>query len=129
MQIEIRGIPGDTALQAHVLRQLTQAIDPLRVKPVAAEVGFADENGPKGGVATRCALTLHVPRRRALHVDHLGETPRLAFDGGFARLERRLERDRTRERERRRRPKKYYAARRLLAAEGGGPETLEAEAG
>jgi hypothetical protein len=49
-------------------------------------------------------------------VEHVAETPRLAFDGGFAVLERQLARFRERERERRRRPKKYYVAKRLLTA-------------
>src|SRR5262245_37188137 len=108
MEIEIRGIPGDAPLQAHVTRQLAATVENLRPRPMAAEVGFGDENGPKGGIAIRCALTLRLPRRPALHVDHLAETSRLAFDGGLDRLSRQLGRDRGRERERRRRPKKYY---------------------
>jgi hypothetical protein len=129
MEIEIRGIAGDAALQAHVTRQLTATVDGLRPPPVAAEVGFTDENGPKGGVAIRCALTLRLPRRPALHVDHLAETHRLAFDGGLDRLSRQLARDRGRERERRRRPKKYYTAKRLLTGEGEAPGAPEARTG
>ncbi len=127
MQIEIRGIPGDPTLRGYVTRRLTRAFEPLRVRPLGAEVSVTDENGPKGGVAVRCALTVRLPRRSPLHVEHLAETPRLAFDGGLARLERRLERQRGRERERARRPKKYYTAKRLL--EGEGPETPETRAG
>ncbi|HEV8675682.1 MAG TPA: HPF/RaiA family ribosome-associated protein [Methylomirabilota bacterium] len=120
MVLEIRGFPRDQALRAHVAAQLAAITRPLRVKPVAAEVGFVDENGPKGGIAIRCSVTVRLPRRPALHVEHLAETPRLAFDQTMARLERRLLEDRGRERERRRRPKKYYTAKRLLepSAEG-----------
>jgi ribosome-associated translation inhibitor RaiA len=127
MEIEIHGIPGDTALQAHVRSQLTRAIERLPAPPTTVEVGFIDENGPKGGVDIRCALTLHVPRRRTLHVDHLAETPRLAFDGGLERLERQLKRERERARVQRRRPKKYYTAKRLLET-GGEPEPPQVEA-
>jgi ribosome-associated translation inhibitor RaiA len=122
MEIEIRGIPGDPALQAHVRVQLTRTLERLSTKPTAADIGFTDENGPKGGVDIRCALTLHVPRRRTLHVDHVAETARLAFDGGFERLERQLGRERARARVQRRRPKKYYMAKRLRE---GGPGQLE----
>jgi hypothetical protein len=44
-------------------------------------------------------------------VEHTAGTARLAFEGGFGALERRL--DRYREREGGRRPKKYFAAKRL----------------
>lgn len=128
MEIDIRGIPGDPALQGHVTRELTATVEPLRPRAVAAEVGFTDENGPKGGVAIRCALTLKLPRRPPLHVDHLAETARLAFDGGLDRLARRLARERGRERERRRRPKKYYVAKRLLGSEGEPPRAPETRA-
>jgi hypothetical protein len=46
-------------------------------------------------------------------VEHLAETPRLAFDAGFSALERLLERYRERQRDSGRRPKKYFAAKRL----------------
>ena len=113
MTIDIRGM-DDRALCARVSRRVTAALGRLRVSPVAAQVVFFDDDGPKGGVATRCALTVRLPYRRALRVEHVAETPRLAFDGGFAVLERQLAR--FRERERRRRPKKYYVAKRLLTA-------------
>jgi ribosome-associated translation inhibitor RaiA len=114
MNLEIRGIPGDEALRTHVATQLGAATEPPRPKPVAIEVGFVDENGPKGGVACRCSLTVRLPRRPPLHVEQLAETPRLAFDQAVTRLERRLLEDRGRERDRRRRPKKYHTAKRLL---------------
>src|SRR5262245_46739886 len=47
MEIEIHGIPGDPALQAHVRSQLTRAIERLPAPPTTVEVGFTDENGPK----------------------------------------------------------------------------------
>jgi hypothetical protein len=56
---------------------------------------------------------VHLPYRPALRVEHTAETARLAFDGGFGALERRLERYREREREGGRHPKKYFVAKRL----------------
>lgn len=116
MAINIRGIPTDPALSARVARRVSAALAPLRVKPVAARVTFFDENGPKGGIAIRCALMVRLPYRPAVRVEHTAETARLAFDGGFAMLERQLARYRIRARDLRRRPKKYFIAKRLLTA-------------
>ena len=91
----------------------------LRPAPVSARVAFTDENGPKGGVDTRCTLTVEVPRRPAFHVQQLAETHRLAFDAAFAGLEQLSVRDRETTRALRRRPKKYYVAKRLLESDGG----------
>ena len=113
--IDIRGIASSSALRGRVAKQLTAALSPLQVKPVAAQVTFFDENGPKGGVAIRCAITVRLPYRPVLRVEHIDTTPRRAFDGSFATLERQLQKYRERMAERGRRPKKYYAAKRLLA--------------
>ena len=124
MAIEIRGIPKERALSGRISKQMTGVLSELRVKPVTAQVTFFDENGPKGGVAIRCALTVRLPYRPTVRVEHVGETPRLAFDGGFEALKRQLVRYQERQRERLRRPKKYYAAKRLLMA---GSEPTEKE--
>ncbi len=120
MTINIRGIPNDLALRSRVASEMSAAL--LRVKPVAAQVAFFDENGPKGGVSIRCALTVRLPRWPTLRVEQVGETARLAFDGGLAMLKRQIERHSERARDQRRRPKKYYAAKRLLTG-GEPPET------
>lgn len=125
MTIAIRGVRGNDRLRAHVTRRLRAALAKLRARPVAAQVLFRDENGPKGGVDIRCALTVRLPYRPFVRVEHMGTTHRFAFDGAFAVLERQLERYVERDRESRRYPKKYFAARRLFggeprAAKGGG---------
>jgi len=121
--VEISGLRGGSALRARISRQVGAALEPLHVKPVAAQVTFFDDNGPKGGPAIRCALTVRLPYRPTLRVEHMAETPRLAFDGGFATLERLLERYRERSRDSRRRPKKYFVAKRL--SEGAGEAGLK----
>ena len=132
MTIEIRGISIDRALHAHVTKELTAALKRLVVKPVAAQATFFDENGPKGGPAVRCALTVRVPYRPHVRVEDTAEMDRLAFDGSFARLERELERYRERDRESKRHPKKYYTAKRLMTARpertGSEPERLSVKA-
>jgi len=119
MTIEIRGIERDTALRARVSRLMAAALEPLRVKPVAARVSFFDDNGPKGGLAARCALNVRVPYRPSVRVEQTAVTPRVAFDGAIHTLERQLERYRERDRDGRRHPKKYFVAKRLLEAEPG----------
>ena len=127
MTIEIRGIGIDRALSARVSRQMDAALEPIQVKPVGAQVSFFDDNGPKGGLGIRCALTVRLPYRPTIRVEEIAETPRLAFHGALKTLERQLERYRERERDSRRRPKKYFVAKRLTegAPAGEGPRRRE----
>ena len=112
--IAIRGIPQHTALHERVAARVTAALADLHVAPVSARVTFFDDNGPKGGRAMRCAVSVRVPYRPLIRVDHVALTSRVAFDGAFAALERQLERYRQRDRDIKRRPKKYFVAKRLL---------------
>ena len=121
MAIEIRGVPVGRGLRARILTQLTAALAQLGREPAAARATFFDENGPKGGLALRCALTVRVPHRPIVRVEETAADPRTAFDGAFAKLGRDLERHRDREREAKRHPKKYYVAQRMIG--GGGSNT------
>lgn len=112
--IDIVGLRRDRALRTGLLRDLRKALRPLTVAPVTAQVRFVDDNGPKGGLGTRCTMTVSLPYEPDVRVEHVAATARVAFDGALARLLRRLERYRERQREQRRRPKKYYVAKRLL---------------
>lgn len=129
MAIEIRGVPVDRALRARIVARLTRALAKSGQELVAARATFFDENGPKGGVALRCALTVRIPRRPHIRVEDIAEAPRTAFDGAFAKLERDLERNRDREREAKRHPKKYYVARRMIAGDGTGTSVKPARRG
>jgi ribosome-associated translation inhibitor RaiA len=119
--IEISGL-RDSALRTRISDLLSAALAPVQVKPLAAQVAFFDDNGPKGGRAVRCALTVRVPYRPTVRVEQVAETPRLAFDASFKSLERQLERYRERDRDSRRHPKKYFAAKRLLESEPASEE-------
>jgi ribosome-associated translation inhibitor RaiA len=120
MGVEIRGVPIDRGLRTRVGRRVSAALGRVGVHPAEGQVTFSDENGPKGGLAVRCALTVRLPYRPSLRVEWTAETPRLAFDGAFPALERRIARYRVRTRDLSRRPKKYFAAKRVLAAAGVG---------
>jgi ribosome-associated translation inhibitor RaiA len=114
MRVDIQGIERDQTLRARVGKLVAEALETLKVAPIRARVTFFDDDGPKGGLALRCAVDLRVPYRPAIHIEHVAATPRFAFDGVMAALERQLERYRERARENRRHPKKYFVAKRLL---------------
>jgi ribosome-associated translation inhibitor RaiA len=114
MDIEIGGLGHDRGLAARVRRRLAAALRGLTVKPVTAVATFVDDNGPKGGPAIRCALTLRLPYRPSLRVEATALVPGAAFDGAIDTLERQIDRYRDRQRDSRRRPKKYYAAKRRV---------------
>jgi ribosome-associated translation inhibitor RaiA len=114
---QISGIDKDSALRARVAKLMAEALVKLTERPLRSEAVFVDDNGPKGGRAMRCALTVHVPHRPNVRVEHSAETPRLAFDAAFATLERQLEEYRERDRENKRHPKKYFAAARAVTLE------------
>jgi hypothetical protein len=106
--------PGVSPREAAALRADERALRALAaVAPGAgnARLVFRDDNGPKGGPAIRCTVTVTLPRRGQLHVAATGVSARLALDRALARLRRRLGRTAAAARDARRRPKKYYAAR------------------
>ena len=105
------GAPFVTRVRAKV----ADALRRIRPVPTAAKIVFADENGPKGGIDTRCTIVTEMPRRRASAVTELADSLELAFDAAFTALETSIARDRERWRELVRRPKKYYLAKRLLS--------------
>jgi ribosome-associated translation inhibitor RaiA len=110
--IKISGLERDPQ-RGRVTRLMTEALEKLAVAPVKGQVSFFDDNGPKGGRAMRCALTVRLPFRPSIRVERSAVTPRLAFDAAFAVLERQLERYRERDRDNKRHPKKYFAAGRI----------------
>jgi ribosome-associated translation inhibitor RaiA len=117
----ISGIERDEALRTRVEKLMKDTLARVTVRPVRSQAAFFDDNGPKGGRAMRCALTVRLPYRPSIRVERSAVTPRLAFDGAFAVLERQLERYYERDRENKRHPKKYFAARRAVAGEAPRP--------
>jgi hypothetical protein len=116
LKIEFRTSSASDASRARVAAGLKTVLASLVVEPTFARATFTDENGPKGGRATRCALEAKQPRRSAVYVEAVATTERLAFDSALAKLERAVARRRAIARDAKRRPKKYFAARRVLAA-------------
>ena len=119
--VRISGIEREAALRARVEKLMTAAVERITVRPVRSQAVFFDDNGPKGGRAMRCALTVRLPYRPSIRVERSAVTPRLAFDAAIAVLERQLERYYERERDNKRHPKKYFAASRAVAGETARP--------
>jgi len=118
--IEVMTPKGAPPLGAGVRARLAGMLTARGIHAARLSVAFVDENGPKGGPAVRCRVSVALPRRPTLRVEHTATTPRLAFDGVLETLERRLERMRERMRDGARRPKKYFAAGRLLTETASG---------
>jgi ribosome-associated translation inhibitor RaiA len=118
---QISGTERDQALRGRVAKLMKAAVARITVRPVRSQAAFFDDNGPKGGRAMRCALTVRLPFRPSIRVERSALTPRLAFDAAFAVLERQLERYYERDRENKRHPKKYFAASRALTGERSRP--------
>jgi hypothetical protein len=112
-QLEIHGLPPRTTAGLRADPRLAGALAALGRRAARARVAFTDENGPKGGPAIRCAVTVNVPPRGYVHVEAQAMSARLALGGALTKLERGLARATAIERAARRRPKKYYAARAL----------------
>jgi len=111
IRVEVLGLPAHLAAGARLVPRLRTALGALAGRATRVRLRLVDDNGPKGGVATRCALSVKLPGRAVIHVEAVATTPALAFDAALARLERGLARARLASREGRRHPKKYYAAR------------------
>ena len=61
--VRISGVERDAALRARVGKLMTGAAERITVRPVRTQAVFFDDNGPKGGRAMRCALTVRLPDR------------------------------------------------------------------
>lgn len=114
IRIEVLGVPKGGGLAGRISTRLARSLVRLPFRATGARVRFCDDSGPKGGAAIRCALSVRIPRRPAVHVEHVAASPRPSFDGALAKLERRLARSVQARRENRRHPKKYFAAVRAL---------------
>ena len=112
--VRITGIEPEGPFRARIEKLMGGAIERVIAQPVRGVVSFFDDNGPKGGPAMRCALTVSIPHRPSIRVEHRAKSFDLAFKAAFTALERRIEQDSDRDRQDRRHPKKFYAARQAM---------------
>jgi hypothetical protein len=113
VNIEISGGAGRRVSAARVVGELEKICHRRGVTEGALRISFADANGPKGGRDQRCAISLRLPRRTALHVERTETTAGRAWRFALDAFEQRLQAFLAERRAAARRPKKYYAAQRL----------------
>jgi ribosome-associated translation inhibitor RaiA len=112
-QVEVRGLSAAQSARLRADTRVAAAIAVLPSRVNSARVVFSDDNGAKGGLDKRCAVTVNLSGRRRLHVEDVATTARQALDNALAKLDRRILRTEESDRDSRRRPKKYYAASRV----------------
>jgi ribosome-associated translation inhibitor RaiA len=112
-RVDVLGLEPRRAAGLRASARVGAVLAALPPEVSSARVTFTDENATKGGLDLRCAITVSMRGRRRLHVEHRATSPRQALDEALAKLERRLARTQTKDRQKRRRPKKYYAAARV----------------
>ena len=111
--IRIEGRAVARIPRTHIALRVKEMLKRLPVRQVSVRVTFADVNGPKGGMDSRCGVLVSLPGKPVIRVERTASTARLAFDEAYDRLRRTAERPRRRWRESQRHPKKQYAAKRL----------------
>jgi ribosome-associated translation inhibitor RaiA len=109
---------GYVAATDRARTRLSRMLEAHGISAGRVSVAFTDENGPKGGVAMRCAIAVVLPRRPPIRAARSAATVGQALERTLDTLERAITQLRERGRDATRRPKKYYAAGRLLAAAG-----------
>lgn len=109
MRVEMTGIPKGQ-LSTQLKAQVAARLGMLPLRATTAALRFVDDNGPKGGRAMRCSLTLKTPGRPPIHAGAVATTRRFAVDAVLAKLERRLARVWDADRDNRRHPRKYFVA-------------------
>lgn len=121
MAIVMSGLSVDPALRTRIRAALAEAVERMRPPAGTVQVTFFDDDGPRRGPAIRCAVTVRRRRRAPIHVEHVADNVRAAFDAVHDALTRRVRESTERERDLRRRPKKYFAAKRAMTATSGTP--------
>src|SRR5690242_7992124 len=78
VDIAIVGLTERQATALHVVDRLGAILAPLGDAALAARLAVSDQNGPKGGVAIRCAIDARVTRWAPLHADARATSARAA---------------------------------------------------
>jgi hypothetical protein len=129
MLTRISGVGARGRLRAEIVRRLERLVARRGVAPRAVRVAFFDDDGPRGGVAVRCALTLTPSKGPIIRVEHTARTYSAAFKGALTILARQLKRRVQRRRRRTRYPRPRPAALRRRLTQRRGEDRAEAYRG
>lgn len=125
MLVRVSGLRGRDRLRSDVVTQIRRLLERRGASPRAVRIAFFDDDGPRGGVAIRCALTLTPSRGPSIRVEHTARTYSAAFKGALTVLTRRVKRRAQRQRHRTRYPRPRSAAVRLRRAQRPDEEDAE----
>jgi hypothetical protein len=126
MLITINGLRERDRFRVEVAEQTRRMLERRGGSPRAVRVAFFDDDGARGGVAIRCALTVTPARGPGIRVEHTARTYSAAFKGALSVLTRTMKRRVQRQRRRKRYPRPRPAARRLRRAQRAGEDDAEA---
>lgn len=95
MQVDIHGrnIALDEKLREHVNRRLAFALGRFNGRIGNVSVRFADLNGPRGGVDTRCQLTARLLPSGRMMVEAIEDEPFAAVSAAAERMGRAVRRE------------------------------------
>ena len=105
MLSKITGLRGQERLRIEVVKRMRRLLERRGASPHTVRIAFFDDDGRRGGVAIRCALTVTPSRGPSVRVEHTARTYSAAFKGALTVLTRRLKRRVQRQRRRRRYPR------------------------
>ena len=105
MVTRINGLRRQDRLRADVVDELSRLMEGRGLSPRSIRVAFFDDDGPRGGVAIRCALTVTPSRGPLVRVEHTARTHAAGFRGALTTLARLLKRRVQRRRRRLRYPR------------------------
>ncbi len=90
MQVEVkfRGLESSDAVRAHAHRRVRFQLGRFGHQIHRVLIRLEDVNGPKGGVDTRCQVTVHGPELGSKVLDELSTDPHSAVDLAITRLAR-----------------------------------------
>jgi hypothetical protein len=122
MFIEITGLHERDQLRIRAERLLHDVLE--RRRAFAVRAAFFDDDGPRDGVAIRCALTVTPSRGPIVRVEHTARTHSAALNGGVEILKRRLKRGAERSRRRTRFPRGQWSPRWEAPADTSGDSSM-----
>ena len=88
LTIRLQGIEPSAPLRQYAQRRTYAALSKFGSQVTKVDVRFADVNGPKGGIDSRCDVHVHGPRIGKLTVRELTTDGYVAVTLGMARMAR-----------------------------------------
>jgi ribosomal subunit interface protein len=86
IDVRFRALDPSEALRAHVVRRVRFQLDRFGHEITSVQVRLSDVNGPRGGVDSRCSITLHMRDGRHIEVEAMTAWPSASITLAAKRL-------------------------------------------